>query len=86
MPAVVAERTGVTGDDFQARDLAVGGQGVPLAAVTDYLLFRHPQEIASCSTSGTGGVVFLPRAAGRRRHRVSEAAPCMYFSTRSCGI
>src|SRR3954471_16872478 len=45
MPAVVAERCGVTVvSDFGTRDLAAGGLGLPLAALTEHILFRHPRE------------------------------------------
>src|SRR5262249_41624382 len=45
MAAVIAERTGVTTvSDFRSRDLAVGGQGVPLAGLVDYVLFHDPAE------------------------------------------
>jgi anhydro-N-acetylmuramic acid kinase len=78
MAAVVAERCGVTTvSDFRTRDVAAGGQGVPLAALTDYLLFRHPQESRLLiHLGGLARVVFVP--AGCRIHQVLgfEASPC----------
>src|SRR5207249_6346100 len=77
-PAVIAERTGVTTvSDFRSRDVAAGGQGVPLAALVDWLLFRHPQEARLLlHLGGLARVVFLP--AGCRATEVVgfEAAPC----------
>jgi anhydro-N-acetylmuramic acid kinase len=78
MPAVVAERTGVTTvSDFRSRDVAAGGQGVPLAALVDYLLFRHPRENRTLlHLGGIARVVYLP-AGGRIQDVVGyEAAPC----------
>lgn len=78
MAAVVAERTGLaTVSDFHARDVAAGGQGVPLAALTDYLLFRHPDEgRVVIHLGGMARVVFLP--AGCRVHEIVgfQAGPC----------
>jgi anhydro-N-acetylmuramic acid kinase len=78
MAAVVAERCGVTTvSGFRARDVAAGGQGVPLAALTDYLLFRHPREtLLLIHLGGIARVVFVP--AGCRIHEVVgfEASPC----------
>jgi anhydro-N-acetylmuramic acid kinase len=75
---VVAERSGVsTVSDFRARDVAAGGQGVPLAALTDYILFRHPHEgRLLVHLGGLARVVFVP--AGCRLHEVVgfEAGPC----------
>jgi anhydro-N-acetylmuramic acid kinase len=78
MPAIVAERTGVTVvSEFRGRDVAAGGQGVPLAALPDFLLFRHPQENrVLLHLGGVARVVFIP--ANARPHEVFgfEAAPC----------
>lgn len=78
MAAVVAERCGITTlSDFRSRDVAAGGQGVPLAALTDYILFRHPQESRLLiHLGGLARVVFVP--AGCRIHEVIgfEASPC----------
>jgi anhydro-N-acetylmuramic acid kinase len=78
MSAVVAERTGVTTvSDFRARDLVAGGQGVPLGALADYLLFRHPsEERVLIHLGGVARVVCLP--ADCRIHQVTgfEAGPC----------
>jgi anhydro-N-acetylmuramic acid kinase len=78
MAAVVAERCGVsTVSDFACRDLAAGGQGLPLAALTDYLLFRGSREsLALLHLGGTARVVFL--AAGGKPSEIVgfEAGPC----------
>lgn len=78
MAAVVAERCGVTTvSDFRSRDVAAGGQGVPLAALTDYILFRHPQESRLLiHLGGLARIVFVPAAC--RIHDVVgfEAGPC----------
>jgi anhydro-N-acetylmuramic acid kinase len=78
MAAVVAERTGVTTvSDFASRDLAVGGQGAPLASLVDYLLFHHPEENRiMLHLGGAARVVYLP-AAGKVHDVVGfEAGPC----------
>jgi anhydro-N-acetylmuramic acid kinase len=78
MAAVVAERCGVTTvSDFRARDLAAGGHGVPVAALTDHVLFRHPQESRLLvHLGGLANLVYLP--GGGRPHELLgfEAGPC----------
>jgi anhydro-N-acetylmuramic acid kinase len=78
MAAVVAERTGVTTvSDFRSRDMAAGGQGAPLAALVDYLLFRHPEENRiMVHLGGMARIVYLP-AAGKVHDVLGfEAGPC----------
>jgi anhydro-N-acetylmuramic acid kinase len=62
MPAIVAERTGVTTvSDFRSRDLAAGGQGTWVEALPDYLMFRHLQESRLLlHLGGVASAVVLP--------------------------
>ncbi|TMQ35523.1 MAG: anhydro-N-acetylmuramic acid kinase [Planctomycetota bacterium] len=78
MSATIAERTGVTTiSDFRARDLALGGQGVPLAALADYLLFHSPSENRTLiHLGGLARIVHLP-AGGRPHSTIGfEAVAC----------
>jgi anhydro-N-acetylmuramic acid kinase len=78
MAAVVAERTGVTTvSDFCGRDMAAGGHGVPLAALVDYLLFRHAEEHRILLHLGSAArAVSLP-AGGRPSDTLGfEIGPC----------
>jgi anhydro-N-acetylmuramic acid kinase len=76
--AVVAERTGVTTvADFRSRDLAAGGQGGPVTALGDYLLFRHPREDrVLLHIGGLASVVYLPAGGPPAEVLGFEAGPC----------
>jgi anhydro-N-acetylmuramic acid kinase len=78
MTAVVAERTGVTTvSDFASRDVAVGGQGMPLTALADYLLFRHPTESRLLLHLGCSArIVFLPAGGEAGDVRGFDVGPC----------
>ncbi|HEY8503905.1 MAG TPA: anhydro-N-acetylmuramic acid kinase [Gemmataceae bacterium] len=78
MPALVAERTGLTTvSDFRERDLAAGGQGMPVTALADYLLYRSRDEDRLLVHLGSvSSLVHIP--AGGRLTDVTafEAGPC----------
>lgn len=78
MAAVVAERCGITTvSDFRSRDMAAGGQGVPLAALTDYMLFRHPSENRLLiHLGGLARIVFVPAGCRIKEVVGFEASPC----------
>ncbi|MEK5239367.1 anhydro-N-acetylmuramic acid kinase [Paenibacillus sp. FSL L8-0470] len=64
--SVLAKETGrlVVGD-FRPGDMAVGGQGAPLAPYGDLILFRHPEKGRLLQNiGGIGNCTALPAAAG----------------------
>jgi anhydro-N-acetylmuramic acid kinase len=65
-PSIIAALTGVTTvGDFRSADIAVGGQGAPLAPYADYMLRRS--EDASriiLNIGGIANVTYLPRNCG----------------------
>ncbi|MBI3824170.1 MAG: anhydro-N-acetylmuramic acid kinase, partial [Planctomycetes bacterium] len=62
MASVLAERSGLTTlSDFASGDLAVGGQGLPITAIVEAMLFRHRHEQrVHIHLGGTASVVSLP--------------------------
>jgi anhydro-N-acetylmuramic acid kinase len=60
--AIIAEMTGVTTiGDFRKRDIAAGGEGAPISAYVDYVLFRQKGKgIALQNIGGIANLTYLP--------------------------
>jgi anhydro-N-acetylmuramic acid kinase len=78
MPAVVAERCGVTTvSDFRSRDVAAGGDGVPVSALAECLLFQDASEARLLiHLGGVARVVYLPAGGDLAGVCGFEAGPC----------
>ncbi|WP_288046184.1 anhydro-N-acetylmuramic acid kinase, partial [Sphingomonas sp.] len=63
-PSVIAERTGLTTvADFRSRDLALGGQGAPLAPFFHWAALAAPTENrVALNLGGIANITWLPRS------------------------
>lgn len=77
-PAIIAERTGITTvADFRTRDMAVGGEGAPLAPYTHHLLFHSKRRSRLVvNLGGIGNVTYLPAGKGLGDIRAFDTGPC----------
>ena len=77
-PAIIAERTGITTvADFRTRDMAVGGEGAPLAPYAHHLLFHTKRRSRLVvNLGGIGNVTFLPADGSIDDIRAFDTGPC----------
>lgn len=75
--AVIAERTGIDViEDFRVRDVAAGGEGAPLVAVADALLFgRDDAPRALLNIGGIANVTVVPRLGDVTGVRAFDTGP-----------
>lgn len=77
LPALLAEATGLTVvSEFRERDLAAGGQGMPIGALADWALFRHPTERRVLLHLGSVTSIVILRPSARPQDLVAfESGP-----------
>ncbi len=78
MATVIAEKTGVTTvTDFRTRDLVLGGQGLPLTSIIDYLLFHNfDEDRVLVNLGGIASLVYIPKNNNLRSVLGFQAGPC----------
>jgi len=64
-PSIIAEETGVlTIADFRPKDIAVNGEGAPLSAYADYIIFRSSKTSRAIQNiGGIANVTYIPKNA-----------------------
>jgi anhydro-N-acetylmuramic acid kinase len=75
--STIVERTGLTVfGDFRERDLAAGGQGMPITAIADCVQFRHAEQPRLLlHLGGTTSLVYLPANARPQNVLAFEVGP-----------
>lgn len=76
-PAMIAHQTSIpTVADFRVADVAAGGEGAPLVAYVDYLLFQHEtQTIGLLNIGGIANLTVLPAGCGIEAVHASDTGP-----------
>ena len=75
--STIAEKTGLTVfSDFRERDMAAGGQGMPVTAIADCMQFRHSEQPRLLlHLGGTTSLVYLPASARPQNVLAFEVGP-----------
>jgi anhydro-N-acetylmuramic acid kinase len=75
-PGMIAALTGVTTvGDFRSADVAIGGQGAPLAPYCDFMLRRGEGSRVILNIGGIANVTYLPADGDRERVIAFDAGP-----------